>query len=214
MQGAASIRLLLALVLSAAVHLSFIYGIAVGPAEPDPAQAIVVRLAPMPVVSKAAVEARRAQRTVVVPAASGASVPAPELRDLEPRAALEPALASPARPDESTLPHVEVPLIVDPAWYAARDLDLFPRAMAPVDPVYPESVADVSGQVSLLLKIDEFGSVQEVTVVNAEPAGYFENSASQAFKAAHFSPAQRDGHPVRSQIVVKVRFTPQLQARD
>jgi TonB family protein len=65
-----------------------------------------------------------------------------------------------------------------------------------------------------LLKIDEFGSVQDVTVVNAEPAGYFEESASQAFKAAHFSPAQRDGHPVRSQIVVKVRFTPQLQARD
>jgi protein TonB len=107
-----------------------------------------------------------------------------------------------------------VPLIVDSAWYAARDLDLFPRAVTPVDPVYPESVADVSGQVSLLLKIDEFGSVQDVTVVNAEPAGYFEESASQAFKAAHFSPAQRDGHPVRSQIVVKVRFTPQLQARD
>ena len=196
------------------MHLSFIYGIAVGPAEPVPAQAIVVRLASMPAVSKAALEARRAQRTVVVPVASVASVPAPEFRDLEPRAALEPALASPARPDESTLPHVEVPLIVDSSWYAARDLDLFPRAVAPVDPVYPESVADVSGQVSLLLKIDEFGSVQDVTVVNAEPAGYFEESASQAFKAAHFSPAQRDGHPVRSQIVVKVRFTPQLQARD
>jgi TonB family protein len=64
----------------------------------------------------------------------------------------------------------------------------------------------------LLLKIDEFGAVQEIRVVNADPAGYFEESAARTFTAMRFSPARRNGYPVRSQIVVKLRFAPQQQA--
>jgi protein TonB len=118
----------------------------------------------------------------------------------------------PARPEESPLPRADVPLIVDTAWYTAKDLDLYPRALARVEPVYSLSAADVSGEVLLQLMIDESGAVSEATVVKAEPAGYFEESALQAFKVARFSPAQRDGHAVRSRVVVKVRFAPQMQA--
>lgn len=110
------------------------------------------------------------------------------------------------------MPRADVPLIVDTAWYTAKDLDLYPRALAPVEPAYPLSAAAVSGEVWLQLMIDESGAVNEATVVKAEPAGYFEDSAQQAFKLARFSPAQREGHAVRSRVVVKVRFAPPLQA--
>jgi protein TonB len=208
----AGLRLVAALVLSAALHLSFIYGIAIGPVGLAAAPTIVARLAPQPPATAALPQSRRAPRAAAIPVASGARVQAAEITDVWPIA--EPAPASFAPLDESTLPRADVPLIVDPAWYASRDLDLFPRPMTPVEPAYPPSAADVSGEVSLLLKIDEFGAVQDVTVVNAEPPGYFEDAAAQAFKAARFSPAQRDGHTVRSQVVVKVRFAPQLQARE
>jgi periplasmic protein TonB len=208
----AALRLVLALLLSAALHVSFIYGIGVGPVGLTAAPTIVARLAPRSAATAVLPESRRAPRAAAFPVASGGGVRATTVTDLLPLA--EPVPASYAAPDESTLPRADVPLIVDPAWYAARELDLFPRPVTPVDPAYPESAADVSGEVSLLVKIDEFGAVREVTVVSAEPAGYFEDAAAQAFKASRFSPAQRDGHPVRSQIVVKVRFAPQLQARE
>lgn len=208
----AGMRLVFALALSAALHLSFIYGIGVGPAGPAGAPTMVARLAPQPAASAAMPEARKGPRAVAAPVASGGRVHAAGVTDVLPLAEPAPVPAAPAPSEESTLPRADVPLIVDPAWYATRDLDLFPRPMAPVEPAYPPAAADVSGEVSLLLKIDELGVVQEATVVNAEPAGYFEDAAAQAFKAARFSPAQRDGHSVRSQIVVRVRFAPQLQA--
>jgi protein TonB len=101
-----------------------------------------------------------------------------------------------------------VPVLVDPTWYTAKDLDLYPHPLAPVHPAHPAPIPDITGEVTLLLLIDEFGVVQELSVVTAEPAGYFEEPALHAFKTARFAPAQRDGRPVRSRIVVKVRFAP------
>ena len=40
----------------------------------------------------------------------------------------------------------------------------------------------ISGVVTLLLLIDEFGIVNEVSVVNAAPPGYFEDAAMAAFR--------------------------------
>jgi protein TonB len=77
---------------------------------------------------------------------------------------------------------------------------------------YPSTAASQAGEVALLAMIDERGGVQDVSVVKAEPAGYFEEPALQAIRAARFLPAQRDGRVVRSQIVVKLRFEPQMQA--
>jgi protein TonB len=233
MERDTSVRMLFALTVSIALHLSFIYGVGIGPSKAAPAQTILARLAPQAVISASTVAAKPASATparkpiLAAPAALGSqfaralavppvlpdsvrpSVSFPEMRLDEPP---EPAPAIPARLEESSLPRADVPLIVDAEWYTAKDLDLYPRALAPVEPAYPPSAADVSGDVLLQLMIDEFGAVSEATVVKAEPAGYFEESALQAFKAARFSPAQRDGYAVRSRVVVKVRFAPQTQA--
>jgi protein TonB len=98
-----------------------------------------------------------------------------------------PAVA--ARLDESRLPSADVPLLVDVAWYDAKDLDLYPHPLAPVRPAYPTSAPDVSGEVTLLLLIDEAGAVHQLSVVAAEPSGYFEEPALRAFQAARFAPA-------------------------
>ena len=208
----AGIRLSLALALSVALHLSLIFGIAVGPSVPASVSTIAARLAPK--ASNAGSFPDQGAEMRTAPRVGGRLLD-DETRKREPMQstrAPEPEIQSaPARVDESLLPRAEVPLLVDPVWYAASDLDAYPRALVPVESRYPESAVDVSGEVSLLLKIDEFGAVQEITVVKAEPAGYFEDSAVRAFTTARFSPAQRDGRPVRSQVVVKMRFAPQLR---
>jgi len=208
----AGIRLGLALTLSVALHLSLVFGIAVGPAVPFSAPTIAARLAPKASsagsITHEGAEVRGLPRAAR-PFGNG-------MRKQEPIESLQASEreihSPPAHVDESLLPRADVPLLVDPVWYAAKDLDVYPRPLVPVESIYPESAANVSGEVSLLLKIDEFGAVREIAVVKADPAGYFEDAAARAFKAARFSPAQRDGHPVRSQVVVKMRFAAELQA--
>jgi periplasmic protein TonB len=205
----AELRLLFTLALSAALHVSFIYGVAVGRSEPTPAHVILARLQPAadaPPQARRITAAHRAalrRLTAATPESQGygsSSSAAPE--------PLQAAAVASVR-DDSRAPAMEVPTLVDPTWYTARDLDLYPQALAPFDPPYPASVSGVVGEVTVLLSIDEFGVVQDSSVVTAQPAGYFEESALSAFRTARFAPAQRDGRPVRSRIVVKVRFAPQ-----
>jgi periplasmic protein TonB len=112
------------------------------------------------------------------------------------------------------LPKADLPFPIDLQWYEARDLDTYPRALLPIDAVYPTGAAadNARGMVVLLLSIDEHGSVHEAAVVSAEPAGYFEASALSAAHAATFAAGQKDGHNVRSKLIVKLRFAPQEQA--
>ncbi len=208
----AGLRLLLALALSTALHLSLIYGIAVAPSESAPGRVILARLmrgaeAPSVAPARTHASSRRSPAATasepadVVPVAAGVPEASPET-------VAEPTPAMRAHLDDSRLPSVDVPVLVDPTWYTAKDLDLYPHPLAPVHPAHPAPISDITGEVTLLLLIDEFGVVQELSVVTAEPAGYFEEPALHAFKAARFAPAQRDGRPVRSRIVVKVRFAP------
>lgn len=103
---------------------------------------------------------------------------------------------------------IEVPHIEDPEFLPARLLDVVPRPIAEVDLRYPEQAAgmNVSGIVTLLLYIDELGVVTDVTVLAAEPPGYFEEAAVESFKGALFAPGQRNGRPVKSRIPVEVTF--------
>jgi protein TonB len=114
------------------------------------------------------------------------------------------------RPEEDKLrPDLDVPVITDPVWYEARDLDLFPRPLDPVVPEYSTAASkSTRGELTLPLCIDEYGTVQEAQVVKAEPPSYFEPAALTAFRSAHFAPAQRDGRAVRSLIAVRVRMEP------
>jgi len=203
--------LFVALSFSIALHLSVIYGVALGPSERVNAPVIMARLVPEALIPLA--ESRPIG--VVRPRSSAtASAFVPVAEEPVSTAVDDPAPPAPqlatvsARLDDSRLPRTDVPLLIDPVWYEARDLDLYPRPLTPVQPEYPPSAPGIVGEVTLLLQVDEFGLVNESSVVTAKPAGYFEEPALQAFQAARFAPAQREGHPVRSRIVVKVRFAP------
>jgi len=205
----AGLRLLLALALSAALHLSLIYGVAVGRSELGSANDVILaRLQP-------AADARQLGHITAARSAAPRRFidTTPEAQDGASSSSAPPEpLPAPGVDyvrDDSRAPALEVPTLVDPTWYTAKDLDLYPQALAPVDPPYPASVSDVAGEVTVLLAIDEFGVVQDSSVVTAQPPGYFEESAVRAFRLIRFAPAQRDGRPVRSRIVVKVRFAPQ-----
>ncbi|HTS54598.1 MAG TPA: TonB family protein [Burkholderiales bacterium] len=211
-------RLLVALAVSTALHLSLIYGIAVRPSESAPARVLLARLvpeadAPREAPTRTHVLGPRARAAAELEPAGRVPPPA-EIPEPSTEAVAERAPAAGARLDDSRLPDVDMPVLADATWYDAKDLDVYPRPVVPVRPAYPATVPEITGEVALLLQIDELGVVRELSVVRAEPDGYFEQSALHAFETARFAPAQRDGRPVRSRIVVRVRFAPWMRGDD
>jgi protein TonB len=117
--------------------------------------------------------------------------------------------ASPAvEPLASPLPTIEVPLIEDPTYYPAKQVDMHPVALNLIKPAYPDKGVElgVEGKVVLLLLIDEIGVVKEVSVVEADPEEIFDESALAAFREARFAPAQKNGRAVKSRVLIRVSY--------
>ena len=217
-------RVVAAMSISIAAHLALIGLLRVNPVAAPVAVAIPVIEArlqpaappPIPAPPKMAVPAT-APETASEPAPEAppklappapeerASPPAPAAPDAPP---VVPSAPNPAPQPSSALPTVNVPLLVDPTYYSAKQLDVQPRALAAINPVYPpDAVArGTAGWVVLKLKLDESGNVQDVEVSDASPPGIFDQSALDAFRNAHFAPAQKDGRAVKSLVQIKVRY--------
>src|SRR5688572_23477070 len=129
---------------------------------------------------------------------------APEPSKPQARPAFEQTTPAPSSPSAG----IEVPLIRDPTYYTAKDLDVLPQALTPVRLDYPERASSLrlDGQVRILLLIDEFGVVNEASVVEAAPPGYFEDAARTVFMATQFSPGMKQSRAVKSRVVVQVRY--------
>ncbi len=121
-----------------------------------------------------------------------------------------PASAMPREPEASPTPAAPATRSVLPErlYFLTRELDVRPGIMTQVEPAYPEAAARrfLSGKVVLRLFIEEGGEVSRVQVLNAEPQGYFEDSAERAFLAARFSPGMKDGRAVKVQMTLEVNF--------
>lgn len=140
------------------------------------------------------------------PATPSTSLPAAEPEPSAPR-----ELPSPNNPAPSSareLPAIDVPLLMDPTFYTARQVDVHPRALANIQPGYPELARSqgMTGRVMLQLKIDAAGTVQDLEVLKAHPPGIFDQSALDAFRDAHFAPAQKEGRAVNSLVEIEVRY--------
>ncbi|MEW5942509.1 MAG: TonB family protein [Pseudomonadota bacterium] len=194
---------LLALAASLILHLAIIYGVVVEPPRKEGGKPVILqaRIAPQPPAKTAltapARERKETARALVRPPAE----PEPSANESQPET---------ARPAESSsgLPAVEIPLPEDPTYYPARQLDAHASPLHPIRPEYPEAAAaaNIGGEAVVLVLIDEFGTVREATVVEANPPGYFEQSSLEAFRNARFVPAQRNGRNVKSRFLVRVRF--------
>lgn len=205
-------RMPAAVALSAALHAYLIYGLSL-PAQSGPATwaaVINARLAPVPPSAT--------QRQINAPERS--RVPEPVRRAVLPPISLDVAqplvvpnvAAITAEPEQvvATGNATPIPTIPDPIHYPARDLDIYPHALNPIRPVYPQAAreAQVAGSVTLLVSIDEAGRVLSTSVADAEPGGVFEQAAQQALADSTFYPAQKNGRTVRSRILVKLEFDP------
>ena len=205
-----------AVALSIAFHIFLIYGFTLAPNTGPGARVTAIHarlMSPQPRRSPqrakpperiGAPEPRPAPTVLsepATPASAGPStVPSPTIAVIDPQ---------PAAPPSSDAPLVNIP---DPVHYPAKDLDIYPQAAKRITPVYPELARDskVAGSVTLLVSIDEAGRVVDISVMDSAPTGVFEQAAQQALANAAFYPAQKDGRMVRSRVLIKVEFDPEL----
>jgi protein TonB len=209
-------RLVMACGLSLLFHVMLLVGIPVNPTGglPKVVSVITARLEPAasaliegpPVTTEGEFAAER-----VAPVAADPAVPPIAGRrqtatspNTETRPESQPAVAPAPTPSVG----LEVPLIRDPTYYSSKQLDVFPQPLTPIRLDYPDSAtnARVDGRVTILLLIDEFGIVNDVSVTEAKPEGYFEEATIAVFRAAKFSPAQRQGRPVKSRVTLQVKY--------
>ena len=113
-----------------------------------------------------------------------------------------------AAPSQQPLSQINIPLYVDNTYYTAQEVDVHPRALEAIRPIYPEpaTASALQGWVVLRIKLDETGKVDSVKVADASPAGVFDQSALDAFKQGKFAPAQKSGRAVKSLVEIKVWF--------
>lgn len=133
------------------------------------------------------------------------SPPEPGAARLQVEIRVAQAAANPARQAAAEKPAKAAP---SGRYYLARELDVRPAPRQRVDPAYPNDafLRDISGRVVARLYITESGAVERALILHAEPPGYFEEAVEQAFRAARFTPAMKNGRPVKAQMVIEVRY--------
>jgi len=99
-------------------------------------------------------------------------------------------------------------LFPGPWYYSARYLHRRPTPLKPILPAYPKEEENTPGQVVLLLMINEQGTVDSYQVMESQPAGRFDDAVIAAFAHETYAPGLISGYPVKSQLLVEIRFEP------
>ena len=98
-----------------------------------------------------------------------------------------------------------LPQAPDLNYYSARDLDRYPRPLAPFQ--ITRMAGDGAGEVRLEILIDERGIVQEMIFAGPAAPARVEEALRAALAATRFLPAQKDGRAVRSRIVLSISLS-------
>jgi protein TonB len=206
------LRLLVAFALSLVLHVVLLLSVPVNPTGgmPNVVATIYARLEPA--TPEPAVNSELPPDATLIPADTAT---VPEAKVVEPnppppqaQAETKPEPKPATPPPYSPSGGIELPLIRDPTYYPAKQLDVYPQPLTAIKLVYPDSAAaeHIDGRLLMLLLIDEFGVVNEASVVEAHPEGYFEETTLSVFRATRFSPAQKQGHPVKSRVLLQVKY--------
>ena len=118
------------------------------------------------------------------------------------------AVASPDPGPDKPVPAAGLP--APEIYYRGKEVDERAEATNSVDVEYPAVALAVRmpGIVTLRLTIDHLGALRDVEVMEAQPAGVFEEAAIKAARALKFKPAVRNGVPVGSIKLIEVPFEP------
>lgn len=196
-------RLVLAMLVSAGIHSVFLVaatGSPVGGAMPLSGIDAVLQVKPF----------------------SPVQVSAPTLGDLgnneikTPVSALPPD-SSESNNDQLPSPAVESVPLADPGlipfgdpsrYFLAHELDVRPQIMTRTEPDFPASALEksISTAIQTRLYIDENGRVERVVVPEGEDSDLFAPSIVKAFLAAGYLPGIKDGKPVKSLIILEIKF--------
>ena len=164
------------------------------PPQPQPSVAtdagVTPQLAPAPAPQPAA------------PAAPDLSAPAPIVTPATATVSAEASMA-PGDPEQ------------DPdRYHARRELSRPPKALTPIDIVFPAGVPTPGRHKAVLaVYIDELGHVRKVRTEGEALPLAFEDAARNAFLSAQFRAGELDGRNVKSYIHVEVVFDEQPEAR-
>lgn len=191
-------RLLIALGASLLAHFLIAGGWTGGAGPHYPAVAVPplqARLAPGPESANApALDLPASATSAVLPVATPPlPPPPPRLR--------------PARPATVvvTKPAGAAPRVTDMRFYLARELDQYPSPLTALDPG-AGTQGSATGSVRLWVSIDQAGQVVDAAVIDADPPGVREQSARELVLATRFLPAHRGGRPVKSRVLLVLRY--------
>jgi TonB family protein len=93
-----------------------------------------------------------------------------------------------------------------PLYYLPSQLDVRPRLLTRVEPMYPQGAPPEGGYAVVRLLIDEHGKVERTIVVVSDPGDKFGEAAAAAFGAAQFSSGKLRGVAVKSQLTIEMKF--------
>ena len=101
-------------------------------------------------------------------------------------------------------------------YYATDQLDSPPRLLGEVQQIYPSRArtAEIEGFVSLALLINERGEVDDISITNEAPQGYFEEAALTMLRQQRFTPALKQNRAVKSRWLTTVRYRLQGALKD
>ncbi len=95
-------------------------------------------------------------------------------------------------------------------WYTATELTILAQPLVMPALRYPEELAGtgVSARVRVKVFVDELGVVRKTEVEQSAPHRAFETAAMAAWEDVRFTPAIKDGRPVKSQKLLEFDFEP------
>lgn len=219
------IRLVLMVLLSAALHGAVIFAVRVGQIERpgDTSHHLQVRLAdveqPVPQEEKQQVLLQAPDKAPpridaspkLQPEARRDPQPSPPPQAAAPQPTA-PRDAKPGMPEEAAgATTLDIPLPADATYYPAREVDEHPSLVSGGKPVYPDKAGreNIKGEVTVLMMLNEHGAADEVSIVEAKPEGMgFEEAVIAWLRDARFKPAMRGGRAVKARVVYHVTFEP------
>lgn len=118
----------------------------------------------------------------------------------------------PGGPDTLNLPPlVSAPMISADLSnvFSTGQLDAPLTTLVRIPPVYPMRARrrGIEGWVKVAFIVDETGQVHDVSILKAEPPGFFEQSVMRCVAGWRFKPGTIEGIPVRAKAETTIRYT-------
>lgn len=132
--------------------------------------------------------------------------PNPVITEAVPSAKTE-DLPTASPPAKGKLPNVPVE---SPKYYLSSEVDVRAAPLKMQALIYPAEAFQLRlyGVVKLRVFINENGGIDAVNVIEANPPGVFDSAAVAAMVTSKFSPAEKNGHSVKNQKLIEIKFDP------